>query len=58
MGAGGFVLTNYQEEILDYFEDGKDLIIYENIADLKNKIGYYLAHEEERKQIAQKGYKK
>ena len=58
MGAGGFVITNYQEEILDYFEDGKDLIIYENIADLKNKIGYYLAHEEERKQIAQNGYKK
>lgn len=58
MGAGGFVLTNYQEELLDHFIDGVDLVIYENIEDLQYKIRYYLGHEEERKQIAYNGYKK
>lgn len=57
MGAGGFVLTNYQEELLDYFIDGRDLVIYENIEDLQDKIRYYLQHEDERQQIAFNGCK-
>lgn len=28
LGAGGFVLTNYQTEIPEYFEIGKDLETY------------------------------
>lgn len=58
MGAGGFVITNYQQELLDYFEDGKDLVIYESAKDLQDKIKYYLHHEDERKQIAFNGYTK
>lgn len=58
MGAGGFVLTNYQEDLLDYFENGRDLVIYESIDDLINKTSYYLEHEQERKKIAQNGYNK
>lgn len=58
MGAGGFVLTNYQEELQDYFIDGKDLVIYENIDDLQYKVRYYLEHEDERRQIAYNGCKK
>lgn len=58
MGAGGFLITNYQQELPEYFDIGQDLVVYENEADLIEKIGYYLAHEEERIQIAESGQKK
>lgn len=58
LGAGGFVLTNYQSEIPEYFEIGKDLEAYSSEAELIEKIGYYLEHEEERQEIARNGYQK
>lgn len=58
LGAGGFLITNYQSEIPDHFEMGKDLVCYENEEDLIAKIQYYLQHEDERVQIANNGYQK
>lgn len=58
LGAGGFVITNYQSEIPEYFEIGKDLVVYASEEDLIEKIGYYLEHEEERQEIAHNGYQK
>ncbi len=58
LGCGGFLISNYQPEILDYFTPDEDLVLYESIPDLINKIDYYLAHEEERLKIAENGYKK
>ena len=56
LGCGGFLLTNYQAEIPDYFEIGKDLETYESMEELEEKIRYYLTHEEERVEIAINGY--
>ena len=58
MGAGGFLLTNYQAEIPEYFEIGKDLEVYESQEDLLNKIAYYLEHDDERMKIAENGQNK
>lgn len=58
MGSKGFLLTNYQEELLQYFEPGVDFVYYENYEDLLAKAEYYLAHEEERLEIAENGYRK
>ena len=58
LGCGGFLITNYQHEIAECFEDGRELVIYEDIPDLIAKVNYYLAHEDERKRIAQNGYEK
>lgn len=58
LGAGGFALTNYQSEIPEYFEVGKDLDTYASEEELVQKIRYYLEHEEERKEIARNGYQK
>ncbi|MBO5228858.1 MAG: glycosyltransferase [Lachnospiraceae bacterium] len=58
MGCGGFVLTNYQTEIPEYFEIGKDLETFGSEAELIDKVRYYLEHEEERAAIALNGYKK
>lgn len=57
MGVGGFLLTNYQPELPEYFEIGKELVVYESQDDLLDKIQYYLSHEEERKRIAANGQK-
>lgn len=57
MGAGGFLLSNYQPELAEYFEIGKELVVYDSQRDLLEKIAYYLAHEEERREIAANGRK-
>ena len=58
MGAGGFLMTNYQAEIPYYFKEGEDLVCFDGINDLCEKAEYYLAHEEERLAIAENGYRK
>ena len=58
LGAGGFLITNYQEELTEYFGLGEDLVVYENEEDLVDKVAYYLQHEEERRRIAENGYRK
>lgn len=58
MGCGGFVLTNYQKEIEDFFVIGKEIEVFRNIEELLEKCAYYLSHEKERLTIAMNGYKK
>lgn len=58
LGCGGFLLTNYQAEIPDFFEIGRDLETYESMEELEEKVRYYLSHEEERVEIAINGYEK
>lgn len=58
LGCGGFLISNYQAEIPEYFEIGKDLEVYESEADLMEKVDYYLTHEAQRMEIALNGYEK
>ena len=58
MGAGGFLLTNYQEDFLRHFVPGEDFVFYESVADLQDKLAYYLQHDKERKEIAANGCRK
>lgn len=58
LGCGGFLITNYQQEIAENFEDGRELVIYEDIPDLIAKVDYYLSHDDERLRIACNGYEK
>lgn len=56
LGSEGFLLTNYQMEVPEYLEIGKDLDCFESPLELKEKIAYYLEHDEERIEIARHGY--
>ena len=58
LAAGGFLITNYQAEIAEYFEDGVDLVMAYTPEDMIQKTAYYLQHEDERKEIALNGQKK
>ncbi len=57
LACGGFLLTNYQEELPEYFENKKHLVMYENIAQMQEIITYYLEHEDIREEIADTGQK-
>jgi spore maturation protein CgeB len=55
MGAGGFLLSNYQPELAACFKENEEMVMYYNQNDLIQKINYYLNNEEERAQIAENG---
>ena len=56
LGAGGFLLTNYQAEIPSYLENKKDLVCFEDLHQLEELAAYYLTHDDERREIAAHGY--
>ncbi|MBO4337970.1 MAG: glycosyltransferase [Lachnospiraceae bacterium] len=58
LGCGGFLLTNYQSDFLEYLEPGVDFVYYDSIEDAKRLCEYYLEHEDERRMIAKSGYEK
>ena len=58
LGSNGFLLTNYQEDILRHFTDGVDLVIYEDYDDLIRKCDYYLEHDNKREEISHNGFMK
>lgn len=58
MGAGGFLLSNYQPALAEEFVDGSELVLFESREDLLEKTAYYLEHEEERREIALRGWRK
>ena len=58
MGAGGFMLTNYQPEIEEYFVLGEDLAVYHNLDEMRQMVDYYIQHDDERKRIAANGQRK
>lgn len=56
LACKGFLISNYQEELFEFFTPGEDLEIFSSIEELNDKIAYYLAHDEERTKIALHGY--
>lgn len=58
MGAAGALLSNYQPELAEHFENEKELILYESMEDALAKADFYLKHEDLRREIAQSGYEK
>ncbi len=58
LGAGGFLLSNFQAEYPLFFDLDHDLVCYSCQEDMLEKADYYLRHESERKKIALKGYER
>jgi spore maturation protein CgeB len=56
--CGGFLLTNFADNLEDYFEIGKEIVCFTDKNDLIKKIKYYLINEEERLNIAKRGLEK
>ena len=55
LASGGFLMTNFTAELLDFFEPDRELVIFESERELVEKCSYYLEHEDERERIAAAG---
>lgn len=55
MACGGFLLSNYQIELDEFYKDGVQMVQYESIEDAVEKAKYYLDHEDLRQKIARQG---
>lgn len=57
-GAGAFQMLDWRPALGQLFDDGKELISFRSMADLKQKIVYWLPREAERRIIANAGMRR
>lgn len=57
-GCGGFLLTQRSQEQLEFFREDKEITCFSTPKELKEKIRYYLKHENQRRRIAICGHEK
>ncbi len=57
-GTRSFLLTSNAENLSEYYEDGKEIVISDTAEELVDKANYYLKNENERNKIAENGYKR
>jgi glycosyltransferase involved in cell wall biosynthesis len=53
--CGALLITPYTPYLEELFDLNKEIIIYSDMYDLRDKINYYLKHDEERERIAKAG---
>jgi spore maturation protein CgeB len=56
--SGGFMLHERTDELLTHFTEGEEVACFSSSEELAEKIGYYLAHGEERERIRLGGHKR
>lgn len=56
--VGGFQLSDFREGIAELFEPGKEIEIFRNVSELREKVKYYLDNEQKRLKIAEAGRKR
>lgn len=55
LGAGGFLLSTWQEELAEYFEQGRDLVMARDPEEFLFLAEWFLTHDGEREKIAARG---
>lgn len=58
IGAGGFILTNYQPELGELFDIGKEIVVYHDFEEMRELVKFFLSHENERLSILMAGYER
>ncbi len=58
LGSGSFLLNGQSYETMELFEDNKDIVFFDDMNDLTEKIEFYLESENERKRISSSGHRK
>ncbi len=58
-GFGGFLLTQRsREQAEELYTEDKEIACFATVGELKEKIGWYLDHEDERLAVAQRGHER
>jgi len=55
-GCGGFLLSGPAQELERYYETGKEIETFASVQELIDKARHYLAHDDQRRAIADAGY--
>jgi spore maturation protein CgeB len=55
LACGGFVLSDYRQDIKSLLEIDKEIVCFQDEEELKKKISYFLKHPEECRWIVKKG---
>ena len=60
VGAGAMVLSDYCPELEQLFEIGKEIVTFKfgDFDELREKLKWYLSHDQERERIARAGYER
>lgn len=56
--CGGFILTDWREDLEKLFKVEDEMAVYRNKEELREKVVYYLAHPQEREEMANRAKKK
>ena len=56
--CGAFLLHQRNPEILQFYQEGREIECFDSVPELAEKIRYYLAHPEKRQAVAQAGYRR
>ncbi len=56
--CGVFVLSQRSEELMEHFDEGREIVTFTSGEELRDKVRYYLHHDREREKIAIAGLKK
>ncbi len=56
--AGGFLLTDDQEDVLFHFEENREVVVYRTFEEAADKARYYLANDKERLAVAERALDK
>lgn len=51
-GCGVLQVSDRKEEISDFYEEGREIILYDSVEELRQQLRYFLEHHEERERIA------
>ena len=57
-GYGGFLMTENADHLENFYQPGKEIVLFSGIGSLETKIRYYLNHPEQRDKIAWAGHSK
>ncbi len=56
--CGSFLMTDYSDDLREYFRLGRDIETFRDKDELIDKVSYYLKNDHERERIALNGYEK
>ncbi|OQZ02636.1 MAG: hypothetical protein B6D35_00945 [Candidatus Brocadia sp. UTAMX2] len=57
-GTRSFQLSSNADNLSEYYEAGKEIIIFNSVDELIEKATYYFKHDDERNEIANNGYQR
>ena len=57
-GAGGFLMTENAERLESFYTLDKEIVVFDGIDDLAGKIRHFLAHPDERDEVARAGHRR